>query len=162
MARQTREQVEAEVAGNGSGSGLALTARARPRVVAMRSLATSSFGNVQADLVRLASADHGSLVRRWLVLFGRRAPNLPRALLQQILAYRIQAEAAGDLDAATVRALDRLRRTSRIRDDRGHAMTPMRRRGHAGTGTTSRKLSCRERTIEDPSPAFRHLRLRPW
>ena len=39
-----------------------------------------------------------------------RAPDLPRALLQRILAYRIQADAAGDLDPTTIKLLDRLGR----------------------------------------------------
>jgi hypothetical protein len=110
MARRSRQQVEAEIAGHGSGSGLTLTAQARPGTVAMRSPAAFSFGNMEAELIRLASADHGSLARRWRVLFGRRPPNLPRALLQRILAYRTQADAAGDLEPATIRALDRLGR----------------------------------------------------
>jgi hypothetical protein len=47
---------------------------------------------------------------RRLVVFGGRAPDLPRALLQRILAYRIQADAAGDLDPTTIKLLDRLGR----------------------------------------------------
>src|SRR5215208_4910860 len=39
---------------------------------------------------------------------GRR--DLPRALLLRILAYRIQADAAGDLDPTTIKLLDRLGR----------------------------------------------------
>ena len=62
------------------------------------------------ELVRLASADANSLARRWRVVFGRRVPDLPRALLQRLLAYRIQADAAGDLDPATSKLLDRLGR----------------------------------------------------
>src|SRR5829696_4929240 len=38
--------------------------------------------------------------------FGGRTPELPRALLQRILAYRIQADAAGDLDPTTIKLLD--------------------------------------------------------
>ncbi len=139
MARQTREQVEAEITGlgdpglddlrvvtpsvdgaalerelgrrrKGSSSGLALTSKVRRGTAATRSPATPSFGNMEAEFIRLASADRGSLVRRWRVLVGRRAPNLPRSLLQRILAYRIQADAAGDLDPATIRALHRLGR----------------------------------------------------
>jgi hypothetical protein len=103
-------EVELPRLGNGFASGLALTARAQHGTVATRSSPGSFIGNVETELTRLASADHGSLVRRWRVLFGRRAPNLPRALLQRILAYQIQADAAGDLDPATIRALDRLGR----------------------------------------------------
>src|SRR5829696_3740671 len=48
-----------------------------------------------------------------LSLSGSPAPiptALPRALLQRILAYRIQADAAGDLDPTTIKLLDRLGR----------------------------------------------------
>jgi hypothetical protein len=75
------------------------------------SLATaSSSGKAEAELSRLASADVHSLRRRWRVLFGRAAPQLPRALLSRIIAYRIQADAVGDLDPAVVKLLDRLGR----------------------------------------------------
>jgi hypothetical protein len=73
-------------------------------------LATTSMNKVESELVRLASADRNALARRWRVLFGGPAPDLPRALLQRILAYRIQADAAGDLQAGTMRSLDLLGR----------------------------------------------------
>jgi hypothetical protein len=66
--------------------------------------------SVEAELVRLASADADTLARRWRVVFGHRAPDLPRALLQRMLAYRIQADAAGDLEAAASKLLERLGR----------------------------------------------------
>ena len=70
----------------------------------------SPHSRVEAELSRLASADLTSLQRRWRVVFGRAAPDLPRALLQRILAYRIQADAVGDLDPAVVKLLERLGR----------------------------------------------------
>jgi hypothetical protein len=70
----------------------------------------SSSGKAEPELSRLASTDPTSLKRRWRVLFGRAAPDLPRALVRRILAYRIQAQAAGDLDPAIVKLLDRLGR----------------------------------------------------
>ena len=58
--------------------------------------------------------DAASLRRRWRMVFGRAAPEqLPRALLQRALAYRIQADAFGDLDRETIRMLDRLAREGR-------------------------------------------------
>ena len=68
------------------------------------------MNKVEAELVRLASTDRNGLARRWRVLFGQPAPDLPRALLLRILAYRIQAEAEGDLHAGTAKLLDRLAR----------------------------------------------------
>src|SRR5829696_659800 len=99
---------ELERLANGSGSGLG--PRTGRRAVA--SPATSSSTHVEAELIRLACADTNSLARRWRVIFGYRAPDLPRALLQRILAYRIQADAAGDLDPTTIKLLDRLARIS--------------------------------------------------
>ena len=72
--------------------------------------ASASMSKVEAELVRLASADRNILARRWRLLFGCPAPDLPRALLQRILAYRIQADAAGDLPAGIAKLLDRLGR----------------------------------------------------
>src|SRR5215212_11717694 len=91
----------------GDGSGLGPTAVAERRTGA-RSGATPASTHVQAELIRLACADTNGLARRWRVLFGGLAPDLPRALLQRILAYRIQADAAGDLDPTTIKLLDRL------------------------------------------------------
>ncbi len=64
---------------------------------------------LEADLDRLASLDLSGLRRRWRMVVGRAAPDhLPRALLHRMLAYRIQAQALGDLDRGTARMLDRL------------------------------------------------------
>ena len=63
-----------------------------------------------ADLLRLNQSDLPSLRRRWRVAFGMAPPmTMPRWLLQRALAYRIQADALGDLDRATARSIDRLR-----------------------------------------------------
>ncbi len=75
-----------------------------------RSRASSGLASAEAELIRLAYADAKSLAPRWRVVFGGRAPDLPRALLLRILAYRIQADAAGDLDPTTIQLLDRLGR----------------------------------------------------
>src|SRR3954469_5149251 len=74
---------ERELGRLSDGSGLGPTAVAERRTVA-RSPATSVSTHVEAELIRLACADTNSLARRWRVLFGRRAPDLPRALLQRI------------------------------------------------------------------------------
>jgi len=60
------------------------------------------------DIARLRELDVGELRARWHTAFRRRAPShLPRYLLFRILAYRLQADRLGDLDAATLRLLDR-------------------------------------------------------
>jgi hypothetical protein len=64
------------------------------------------------EIARLRGLDLAGLQARWRTMFGRRAPaHLPKHLLLRILAYRLQAEVHGDLDAASVRSLDRLART---------------------------------------------------
>ena len=56
-------------------------------------------GRIEDDLARLASLDLAGVRRRWRQVFGQAAPeHLPHALLQRALAYRIQANAIGDLD----------------------------------------------------------------
>ena len=60
------------------------------------------------EIARLRGLDVGELRARWHTVFRRRAPaHLPRHLLYRILAYRLQADRLGDLDAETLRLLDR-------------------------------------------------------
>jgi Protein of unknown function (DUF2924) len=60
------------------------------------------------EIARLRGLDVGELRARWHTVFRRRAPaHLPRHLLYRILAHRLQADRLGDLDAETLRLLDR-------------------------------------------------------
>lgn len=60
------------------------------------------------DIARLRGLEVEELRARWHTVFRRRAPaHLPRHLLVRILAYRLQADALGELDAETLRLLDR-------------------------------------------------------
>ena len=60
------------------------------------------------EIARLRGLDVGGLQARWHTVFRRRAPpHLPRHLLFRILAYRLQADHLGDLDADMRRLLDR-------------------------------------------------------
>ena len=62
--------------------------------------------SVEAEIARLRSLDAKVLRARWRTSFGQEAPtHVARHLLFAMLAYRLQAEAMGDLDAATVRFL---------------------------------------------------------
>ena len=66
---------------------------------------------VEAEIAHLRDLDLVGLRARWRSTTGRTAPaHLPRHLLFRILAYRLQADAWGDLDKATIRTLDRLGR----------------------------------------------------
>src|SRR6266566_5587450 len=61
------------------------------------------------EIARLRGLDVGALRARWHTLFRRRAPPcLPRHLLFRILAYRLQADRLGELDADSRRLLDRI------------------------------------------------------
>lgn len=61
------------------------------------------------EIARLRGLNVEGLRARWHSVFRRRAPpHLPRHLLFGILAYRVQAERLGDLDADTRRVLDRI------------------------------------------------------
>jgi Protein of unknown function (DUF2924) len=61
------------------------------------------------EIARLRGLDVGTLRARWQTVFRRRAPpHLPRHLLFRILAYRLQADQLGDLDADTRRLLHRI------------------------------------------------------
>ena len=63
---------------------------------------------IDVEIARLRDLDVGALRARWHTVFGRRAPaHLPRHLLFRILAYRLQADRLGDLDAESLRLLDR-------------------------------------------------------
>ena len=67
---------------------------------------------LEDEIARLRGLDLAGLQARWRTMFGRRAPaHLPKHLLLRIVAYRLQAEVHGDLDPASVRALDRLAKT---------------------------------------------------
>jgi Protein of unknown function (DUF2924) len=65
--------------------------------------------SLDSEIARLRGLDVGALRARWHTVFRRAAPpRLPRHLLFRILAYRLQADRFGDLDADTRRVLDRI------------------------------------------------------
>jgi hypothetical protein len=62
-----------------------------------------------SEIAYLRGLDLEGLRARWRSQSGRAAPaHVPRTLLLQVLAYRVQAAALGDLDPTTARMLDRL------------------------------------------------------
>jgi len=63
---------------------------------------------LDVEIARLRELDVAALRARWHTVFGRRSPShLPRHLLFRILAYQLQADLLGDLDAESLRLLDR-------------------------------------------------------
>jgi hypothetical protein len=64
--------------------------------------------NLDIEIARLRGLNVGELRSRWHTVFRRPAPtHLPRHLLFRILAYRLQVDRLGDLDADALRLLDR-------------------------------------------------------
>ena len=94
--------------------------RSGPRNTAPRPHAESAAAPVSEDthtvgagleavLVELDRLSVDDLRLRWRNHWGRLAPaHLSRGLLLRVMAYRLQAEAFGDLDRKTIRMLERL------------------------------------------------------
>src|SRR3954469_20469110 len=62
---------------------------------------------LDVEIARLRDLDIGGLQVRWQNVFRRRPPpHLPRHLMFRVLAYRLQADRFGDLDAESQRLLD--------------------------------------------------------
>ena len=63
---------------------------------------------LDVEIAHLRDLDVGGLRSRWHAIYGRPAPpHLPGHLLFRVLAYRLQADHWGDLDAESKRLLDR-------------------------------------------------------
>ena len=92
-----------------------------------------------AELERLSLDD---LRLRWRNHWGRLAPaHLSRGLLLRVMAYRLQAEAFGDLNRKTVRMLDRLADDAAGRFASNGSSTPS--RDDSASAATS---PCRQRS----------------
>jgi hypothetical protein len=64
--------------------------------------------SVDVEVARLRDLDVEGLRRRWETVHSGKGPtHLPRHLLFRLLAYRLQAEALGELDSQSQRILDR-------------------------------------------------------
>ena len=62
---------------------------------------------LDVEIARLRDLDVNELRGRWHAVFGRPAPaHLPRHLVLRMVAYQLQAERFGDLDAQSRRRLD--------------------------------------------------------
>ena len=62
---------------------------------------------LDVEIARLRNLDVNELRGRWQTIFGRSAPPyLPRHLVFRMLAYQLQAERFGDLDAESRRLLE--------------------------------------------------------
>ena len=64
---------------------------------------------IDVEIAHLRDLDLEELRARWQTIFGRRPPAaLPRHLMFAMIAYRLQAEVLGDLDAETLRLLKKI------------------------------------------------------
>ncbi len=71
--------------------------------------------DLDATVDELQNLDMNELRRRWRTEFGRSAPsNLPKKILFQLLVYRVQAEAHGDLRPETVQFLNTVARDKAV------------------------------------------------
>ena len=71
------------------------------------SSAPSDQVTLTADIAQLREMDLSTLRARWRVVLRKDAPvHLPRQLLMRVLAYRLQADRLGNLDAEAQRLLD--------------------------------------------------------
>ena len=77
----------------------------RARSVARKTTEVS----LEDEIARLRGLEIETLRARWRTVFGGKAPpHLPRQLLFAMIAYRLQAEVLGDLDAETLRFLKKI------------------------------------------------------
>jgi hypothetical protein len=77
---------------------------------------------LKGELARLSELSVEELQSRWRKLFCAQAPaHLPRYLLLRIISYRMQADALGDLDRASLRYLQQIAqsRAKRLSDPSG-------------------------------------------
>src|SRR3954447_6395211 len=63
--------------------------------------------DINVEIARLRDLDVTSLRARWKTVFRQQPPgHLARHLLFRVLAYRLQVDRLGDLDAESLRLLD--------------------------------------------------------
>jgi hypothetical protein len=95
-----------------------------PRVVI--DPAVPDRASLDNEIARLRGLNVGELRARWRTVFRWRAPpHLPRHLLFRILAYRLQADRLGELEADTRRLLERI--GSRASEETGRLVADLNR-----------------------------------
>src|SRR5918994_1404419 len=96
---------------------------------------------LSAEIAGLKELDLEGLRKRWRKLFRAPAPpHLPKYLLFRILAYRIQANALGDLDRERIRYLDQVARESKQRRVKGNGTAPSKSSATPQPAATGRLL----------------------
>lgn len=97
-------------------------------------------GEVSQELAGLAELDIEALRRRWQLLTGRVTPeHISKQILIRLIAYRIQADAFGDLDRQSIKLLRQI--------------AEQRAKGKAGTGVpTLESLNVSSRGAKSLAP----------
>ena len=110
MSRKKADSPDPHI--GGSGSVVGARRRGQPRgigIIDAGSGVSASPHSLEQKLLEIESLDLAGLRRRWRTVTGRAvADSAPKFLLALALAYRMQADVQGDLDAATVALLDRI------------------------------------------------------
>jgi len=84
-----------------------------PKVIGAMRQSAMGGDHISAGVAQFRDLGLEGLRARWRAAFRREAPaHLPRHLLVAMLAYQLQAETLGDLDAETERFLARMDRAS--------------------------------------------------
>ena len=75
----------------------------------IRNLNASPTIELARDLADLKNWDHEALCKEWQRLFRKKVPsNLPQYILLRMIAYRLQANALGDLDLNYIKYLNQV------------------------------------------------------
>src|SRR4051794_19224559 len=88
-----------------------------------------------ASLAAIAALDLHGLRVAWRKRFRQHPPPLPRYLLWRVFAYKLQAQAYGDLDRASVRYLQRLACPKATREAGAVPPVPAPNKGRLKPGT---------------------------
>src|SRR5712691_11010306 len=120
---------------------------------------------VEAEIERVRSLSGAALRRRWQAEFGRPVPRrLPTDLLRRMIANRIQEQAFGTLDRATLKLLDGLaRRDGARRGERNLKIGTVLVRDYHGRRATHDRHGPERPTFfrRHPRPRKRSTRARP-
>lgn len=92
--------------------------------------------SLESEIAQLRDLDLSGLRARWKSVFRKPSPaHLPRHILLGVLAYRIQADALGDLASDTARMLKQVGDNGKGLDIRGLSSELVNRRADLRTGT---------------------------
>ncbi len=99
-------------------------------------MARGTQEHIEKEIAHLKGLDLDGLRLSWRAALGRAAPaHLPKYLLFRLLAYRLQAEAYGEVSRETVLFLESVARTNPGEEDRAGSTVALPRQGRLKPGT---------------------------